>query len=344
MGHLVLSAPRRPRYVILGAGAVGGVLGAHLHEAGHEVVLVARGEHLRCLERDGLCLRTPHGARVVRARVIPEPAAHGWAEGDVAVLAVKSQDTEAALDALYAAVLAAGVPDIPIVCCQNGVSNERAAAARFPRVYGMLTLILATHLEPGVVLVHNAPRAGVFDLGCALGGTDALTTRLAQDLGAAALLSLARPDVMDWKRAKLLMNLGNVVNAACGPLGPAASGPAAVIEAARQEGLRAFAAAGLGVVPDSELRARFAELLEGSPYGAVDGRDRHGGSTWQSLARGAPLEVPHLNGEIVRLGHEHGLATPANAGLLKVAERLSGEARAPGSMSAEELCRLVAEG
>ncbi|MGH3339382.1 MAG: 2-dehydropantoate 2-reductase N-terminal domain-containing protein, partial [Propionibacteriaceae bacterium] len=49
-----------PRYIILGAGAVGGALGGRLVLAGRDVVLVARGNHLAALREHGLRLRTPN--------------------------------------------------------------------------------------------------------------------------------------------------------------------------------------------------------------------------------------------------------------------------------------------
>ena len=54
---------RRMRFVIFGAGAIGGVIGGRLFEHGHDVVLVARGEHARVLQRDGLRLESPDGRR-----------------------------------------------------------------------------------------------------------------------------------------------------------------------------------------------------------------------------------------------------------------------------------------
>ena len=50
------------RYVVYGAGAVGGVIGAHLHLAGLPTTLVARGEHLAAI-RDAACCSTPRTAR-----------------------------------------------------------------------------------------------------------------------------------------------------------------------------------------------------------------------------------------------------------------------------------------
>jgi 2-dehydropantoate 2-reductase len=50
------------RYIIIGAGAVGGAIGGRLFEGGREVVLVARGAHYRALAEKGLTLVTPGAA------------------------------------------------------------------------------------------------------------------------------------------------------------------------------------------------------------------------------------------------------------------------------------------
>ncbi|MCS7002076.1 MAG: hypothetical protein NZ518_04425, partial [Dehalococcoidia bacterium] len=49
------------RFLIYGAGAVGGVIGARLRLAGHEVALICRGDHLTAIQRNGLTLRAPDG-------------------------------------------------------------------------------------------------------------------------------------------------------------------------------------------------------------------------------------------------------------------------------------------
>ncbi|MGW2548461.1 ketopantoate reductase family protein, partial [Kitasatospora sp. NPDC001574] len=62
------------RYIIIGAGAVGGTIGARLHEGGHEVVLVARGAHLAALRETGLRFGTPEGPRTLRNPAVAGPA------------------------------------------------------------------------------------------------------------------------------------------------------------------------------------------------------------------------------------------------------------------------------
>src|SRR6202035_2073319 len=87
----------RVRYIIIGAGAVGGTIGGCLALAGHEVVLTARGAHLGALRRHGLRLSTPSGTDTVAAPAISGPAEIDLRPGDVLVVATKSQDSVAVL-------------------------------------------------------------------------------------------------------------------------------------------------------------------------------------------------------------------------------------------------------
>ena len=66
------------RYIIYGAGAVGGSIGARLFEAGHEVVLIARGPHLEAIQRDGLMVRTPEGESTTRVPAVGHPSEIDW--------------------------------------------------------------------------------------------------------------------------------------------------------------------------------------------------------------------------------------------------------------------------
>ena len=69
---------------------------------------------------------------------------------------------------------------------------------------------------------------------------------------------------------------------------------------------------------------------------------RAGGSTWQSLARGATaLETDYLNGEITYLGRLHGVPTPVNEALQRLAAEGARARVAPGSMSLDELAARV---
>jgi 2-dehydropantoate 2-reductase len=308
------------RFVVLGAGAVGGVVGARLHEAGHDVVLVARGAHGAAIREHGLRFRTPAGETKLRIPAVERVAEADVRDDDVVLLAVKSQDTELALRDL--AATGAGPA---VVCVQNGLESERLALRRFERVYGVLVLVPGVHLEPGVVEVHAAPESGILDLGRYPRGVDEPARELAAALTGATFLSEPREDVMAWKAAKLLSNLTNAVEALAGR-----DGTDEVRRAAVEEGERVLAAAGIPFVPRPELMARSRELARTGT--------KVGSSTWQSLARGAgELEVDFLNGEIVLLARLHGVEAPVNERLQRLAREHAARGGAPGAVPVSEL-------
>jgi 2-dehydropantoate 2-reductase len=309
--------------MIYGAGAVGGVVAARLAIAGHDVSVVARGPHLEAIRRNGLTLRRSHGDTVVKVDACQHPADTGK---DVVVLAMKGQDTGAALVALD------GFQG-PVVCLQNGVANERAALRHFADVYGVHVILPASHLEPGVVIEHCDPVPGILDLGRYPSGSDATAGRLAQDLQSAGFVSQPRADIMRWKYRKLLLNLGNAVEALCGRVDglDAAAGP---VQAEGEEVLRR---AGIDVASAAEDRERRGDIMRWP-----GGVNRAGGSSWQSLARGTgTVEADYLNGEIVLLGRLHGVPTPANETARRLVQRAVREGRKPGSMTPAEFLEAV---
>ena len=315
------------RYIIYGAGAVGGVIGARLFQRGHDVVLIARGLHADAIRAHGLTLETPDTCATLPIGAVAHPSELRFTGDDVVLMTMKSQHTAAALDDLRAA---AG-PEVPVVCAQNGVGNERLALRRFANVYAMLVLLPATYLEPGRVQAHCAPVSGVLDAGCYPSGDDALIARVTSDLDASGLSAHATSDVMRWKYAKLLANLGNAVQAACGLDGDAR----ALYDRVRAEAIACYRAAGIDWASDAEMSECRKPM---SPMREIAGQRRAGGSTWQSLARGTgSIETDYLNGEIVLLGRLHGVATPANAALQAITSRLARAGAAPGSMSVREV-------
>ena len=315
------------RYVIFGAGAIGGAIGGRLAQHDREVVLIARGAHQAALEADGLELRTPEGTVTVKPSAVESPAEIDFRDDDVVILATKSQDT---VDALTALALAAP-PGLPVVCAQNGVANEREVLRRFAGAYAMCVMLPAVHLEPGVVDAHGAPLTGILDLGRYPHGTDAVTERVASDLEASHFSSRSEAAVMRLKYQKLLMNLANAFQAACGD----DPGWGDLYAKARAEACACYEAAGIEYASDEEDAARRGELMRIRP---IDGRRHQGGSSWQSLARGAgSIEADYLNGEIALLGRVHGVPTPVNALAQRVANRMARDRAEPGSIPAAQL-------
>jgi 2-dehydropantoate 2-reductase len=274
------------RYVVLGAGAIGGVAGGRLFAAGHDVTLVARRAHLDAIRRHGLRIESPGGTEVLPVPAVGDPGEMDWAPGAVVLMAVKSHQTDAALSALAEAA----PPGTPVVCLQNGVYNEPAALRRFPNVYGVWVAFPASHLEPGVVQSWSSPVVGLLDIGRFPFGVDDVCEAVAADLRSASFDSQTIAQISRWKYRKLLRNLGNAVEAVCRP-DEALRDLLGLIES---EGEAALAAAGCEAATEEEDRVRRGDLLQ---LGDIAGQPRLGGSSWQSLQRGTgDIETDYLNG------------------------------------------------
>jgi 2-dehydropantoate 2-reductase len=319
------------RFIVYGAGAIGGVLGARLFQAGHQVVLIARGAHYAAIQHQGLRLESPAESVVLSIPAVASAAAVPWADGDVVLLAMKSQDTCEAVRTL-AQVVPSGTP---AVCVQNGVENERTALRWFARVYGAYVMVPASHLEPGVVQAFSAPCTGVLDVGCWPQGSDEVAQALAAAFAASGFDARALADIRRWKYAKLLSNLGNAIEAICGP----SARPGLLGDLARQEGEACLRAAGIAVATEDEEAQRLGHLLTPLP---IAGQHRGGGSSWQSLTRQVgSIETDYLNGEIVLLGRLTGVPTPVNAVLCRLANQLARSGSRPGHLSPDEVLAQV---
>lgn len=313
------------RYVVYGAGAVGGVVGGFLHRSGASVTLVARGAHLEAIRRDGLVLDAGSGRHRIDAPATDTAAEVAWTDDTVVVLAVKSHQAGAALDDLRRHAPAG----VAVVCATNGVATEIAALRLFARTYGMCVMLPATHLEPGVVVASCHPTPAILDVGRFPYGTDEVTASVSADLRAAGIDSLERDDVMARKRRKLVLNLGNGVDASFAP-DPAADELAALAQA---EGEQVLAATGASLVSAEEDRERRGTVLQRRP-----GVERGGGSTWQSLQRATgDSEIDYLAGEIVLQGRLLGIPTPVNEAVVAATRHLARTGGQPRSLDAAEV-------
>ncbi|MBA2608030.1 MAG: 2-dehydropantoate 2-reductase [Actinobacteria bacterium] len=321
-----------PRFVIFGAGAIGGVVGAQLARAERDVVLIARGKHAGAMQTDGLKLQHGEQTDVFFPTVVTSVNDIGWREDDVVLLTVKSQDT---LDAVSGLALAAP-PSIAVVCAQNGVDNERVVLRLFANTYGAVVMMPAGHLSPGVVQAHSWPVPGLIDVGRYPSGHDDTAAAIVATLNAVGFNCVVRDDVMRWKYTKLLMNLANAVIALCGFGGEAA---ADLRRAARDEGTAVLRAAGIDYASEEEDRERRADIMTLVP---IEGKTRTGGSTWQSLARGTgTIETNWLNGEIVALGRRHGVPTPVNEVLQRTTNQAARDGLPPESLDPSNILAML---
>ena len=318
------------RVIIYGAGAVGSVIGGRLRQGAADVVLVARPAHAGAIHQAGLALRTARGAQIVDIDAVTSIAQLTPTDGDVVVITAKTQDTAA----LHADLLEWN-PAAAVVCATNGVEHERMALRRFARVYGMVVQLPVQFEKPGEVTVLCGPTNAILDVGCYPSGIDETAVDLAALLDASpGILSEADDDVMTKKYGKLLVNLGNVADAACGIAGRGTR----VVAAAIEEGKKAYQAAGICWEQSPERSERYKARAATMQFDIPSGDTFVGGSTWQSLMKGATsLETDFFNGEILLLARLHGLPAPANEFLQQYATRMLRGEVAAGSRSTDQL-------
>jgi 2-dehydropantoate 2-reductase len=161
---------------VYGAGAIGGITGARLAQTGHDVLLVDKAEdHVAAMTARGLTIESREGAVTIPVRAITPAALTSGLE--LVLLAVKSQDTTAALDVLKTRLAPGGA----IVSLQNGLNEELIAdAVGAHRTVGCLVNWAADWQAPGRIL-HGGE--GALVLGELDGRKSDRVQRLAQLLG-----------------------------------------------------------------------------------------------------------------------------------------------------------------
>ncbi|GAA5030937.1 ketopantoate reductase family protein [Microbacterium fluvii] len=312
------------RYIVVGAGALGGLLAAQWTLAGVPTTLVARGAAREVIARDGLRIRRPHGDDVVRVDVVGSIADARPTAADTVVLAVKAQDAEGAIAAIAWVELADGtgvVADLPVLTLQNGISVEDIALRRFETVIGVSVGIPASHLEPGVVVSPAYPIVGAAWLGGYPQSLPGEEERHRVALARAGFATSVEPDIAAAKRRKLIANLRNVVDVFEATVDEAEHAEAALAAEARA----VFAAARLAVAPPPFDGVRLQ-------IGEVPAHDSGHLSTWQSFARGTSSEVDFLSGEIVLIARIIGVEAPLNTAVVRALGALSARGGRPGEV------------
>jgi len=330
------------RYVVIGAGAVGVTLAAELHESGSEVLLVARGAQLTALREKRLRFARPSGVTTVDVPFAAGPGETDLTEGDVLVLAVKSQDTERTVaDWAWRPVTRSdggrdlAARTLPVVVLQNGLESERTALRRFAVVLGASVWVPAVYVEEGVVVNPVAPTPALLWIGRYPHGDDhPALTRLAEDLRAASIQVQLVPEITGWKTAKLI---GNTVNG----LDPLYRDSPLRERAARLLADEARAVFARGGLPVADRRADSTLDTSGFRIQEIPGYPRGGSSTWQSLARSGSLEADFLNGEVLLQARLAGTGAPANAAVLERIRRAVLEGTPAGSLDDEDLAAAL---
>jgi 2-dehydropantoate 2-reductase len=143
------------RFLVWGAGAIGGTLGAYLARAEHDITFVdVVDDHVDEIARSGLRITGPIDAFTVRApAVTPATLSGQW---DTIILATKAHHTEAATRALLPHLTDTGC----VISAQNGLNELAIARLAGPeRTVGSFVNFGADYLEPGVI--HYGGRGAV---------------------------------------------------------------------------------------------------------------------------------------------------------------------------------------
>jgi 2-dehydropantoate 2-reductase len=288
---------------MVGAGGVGGYLGARLSEAGHEVSYLARGQNLAAIREVGIRLRSPLGdLHTGPQRAADDPSALGASEA--VIVTVKLYDLEGVSHRLSRLL----GPDAVVLPLQNGID----AHAILVDALGSGSLLKGTVsvksvLEaPGLVACKSpfcrirfaeadglsSPRAE--RLACTLNSCIGVNAKLSTDI---------EGDI--WRKFVMLASFSAVAclaRATIGEILESGEARSLVLDAAA-EGARVGRAQGIALPED------IAEMT----LGQVKDMPREGrASMLEDLEAGRRIELPWLSGAVVRLGRLCGVATPVH--------------------------------
>ncbi|RTL50243.1 MAG: 2-dehydropantoate 2-reductase [Bradyrhizobiaceae bacterium] len=285
------------KIAIMGAGAVGGYFGAMLARAGHDVVLIARPQHVEAIARQGGLMieaRDFHGVVPLRATADPS----GVEGAELVLFCVKSGDTQEAGRSI-APHLASGAT---VLCLQNGVDNaERLQATIKQPAVPAAVYVAAEMAGPGHI---NHRGRGELIIGASPASAD-----IAACLSAASIPTHVSDRVMDDLWTKLVMNCAlNALSAVAQlPYGRVieVEGVSSVIRNVVDECTAVAAALGISVPKDAYDKVLALPSTMPEQFS----------STAQDLARGKPSEIDYLNGYVARKGAELSIPAPANLAL-----------------------------
>ncbi|HEX7049853.1 MAG TPA: 2-dehydropantoate 2-reductase [Longimicrobiales bacterium] len=289
-------------FAILGAGGVGGYYGGVLAQSGHDVWLLARGDHRAAIEARGLEIREPEGRAVVRVRATSDGARIPAV--DVAVVAVKAYDLDDVAP-IAARLASAGAVVLPLL---NGVeAADRLIERGVPadRVLGGVTYISAFRTAPGVI-ERVSPFRRVLT-GVLNGAESGVAERIAAAFRDAGVDAAAVPDIRVelWRKFAFLAPLAAACGLSRAPVGAVRSRPLgrALLERAVREVVAVARARGVPLDPDEAEQT--LRRIEGLPPGMKP-------SFLVDLEAGARTELDILSGAVARIGREVGVETPVH--------------------------------
>ena len=290
------------KIVVMGTGGVGGYFGARLAAGGADVTFIARGEHLKTMQRDGLKILSANGDLTLKpVKATDDPASIGHA--DLVMIAVKLWSTEVAAHSIAPLMS----PNSTVVSWQNGVVAEDILIEQYgkERVLGGVSNIAALIEAPGVIR-HNGTMARLI-----FAELDGKSSKRIDDLAAlckqASIDHVVSDDITRaiWQKFIFLASFSGITCSTRTAIGPIRSDSEtrAMFKAALEEVIAIGRAKGVSLPADqAEQSLAWADNLPATMVASMLG----------DLNRGNRLELPWLSGNVVKLGEELGIATPVH--------------------------------
>lgn len=309
------------KIAVIGAGAIGSVMGGLLSKAGEHVILIGRKPHVDAINQNGLILEAPPEKVVIRVKA----AENLDFKPDLALLAAKTQDVESAVREAQPFL-----SDALVVTTQNGVRSDDIVAGILGKenIISGVVLYNCEFLRPGRVLYSKL----FSKTALLIGEPFNLKGNRLQSL--LALFNKALPtdisqDIRGAHWTKLLWNLITAVPAVTGLSYQEGNHYPQIREVnvkLMKEGLEVIRLAGMKTAPVPGLSLSLIEKMAEMPLPEASsmmkniigsGGEQHTlGSMLQSIKRGKRTEVDYMNGEIVSLGNNNGIPTPVNSLIL----------------------------
>ena len=321
------------RIGVFGAGAIGGLLGVKLAQAGADVTFIARGPHLTAMQANGVTLVSA-GERVT---VRPRCLAHAGEAGvqDFVIVTLKAHSLPAAAPAIARMM----GPESALITAINGVPywyfygldgpwRDRRVESVDPggalwkilppaQAIGAVVYPAAEVSEPGVIEHTYGDR---FTLGEPDGSRSPRIEALSKALIAAGLKAPIRPRIRDEIWVKLWGNLAfNPVSALTVSTLDRIAGDPGLRALCRTMMLEAQTVA-------EALGVRFAINVDKRIEGAAEVGE-HKTSMLQDLERGRPMEIDALLGAVVELGESVGQEMPTCRNVLALIRERARQAR-----------------
>lgn len=292
------------KIAVVGAGGTGAYFGGLLARAGNDVTFIARGEHFRAIQRDGLTVKSQHvGDFTLTAQATDRTSDVGHV--DLVLVCVKGYDNDTTIPTLPPLV----GPETMVLSVQNGIDNEQQLAMVLgdDAVLGGLALVVSAIEAPGIVRHIGG---GHITFGEMTGGTSRRTERLLGVLEDAGISAELHTDVKValWDKFVVICGFSGTTALTRLPIGPVMSCPE-TLELFRRT-LEEVTA--LGLASSVTLPPNTVDKWVESIGRTAANQPEASSSMHHDLKVGRRLELEMLNGTASRLGKELGVPTPSN--------------------------------